>query len=147
MIISAILGLFTSALPNIFKIVNSAQDNKHELAILDRQIEAQKSANTQRLDEINLNADAMIFKAAHDYQPVIKNKIVAALNDLFRPWFSYVITIAWICVKIARYHLLADATDNTVWQNIAYLWGPEDMEIFSFVITFWFGSRHFAKNK
>jgi len=56
-IISAIIGFVGGFIPELFKLWNKKEDNKHELAVLDKQIEANRLLHEHKLEEINTQAD------------------------------------------------------------------------------------------
>ena len=56
-LLGSLLGFITSAFPQLLGLIRDWQDRKHELAILDRQMEMQKLGHTQRLEEIAVAAD------------------------------------------------------------------------------------------
>jgi len=51
-LLGSLLGFLSSAFPDFLKLWRDHADRKHELAILDRQMEAQRQGHTQRLEEI-----------------------------------------------------------------------------------------------
>lgn len=85
-LLGSLLGLLSSAFPNFLKLWRDHSDRKHELAILDRQMEAQRQGHTQRLEEIQVQADVAESKAlfAHSSQPN-GVKWVDALRASVRP--------------------------------------------------------------
>ncbi len=48
-LLGSLLGLIGSAFPELIKLFRDTQDRKHELAVLDRQMEVQKLGQSQRL--------------------------------------------------------------------------------------------------
>lgn len=56
-LLGSLLGFLSSTFPEILKLFRDSQDRKHELAILDRQMEQQRLGNSQRLEEIQIAAD------------------------------------------------------------------------------------------
>ena len=70
-LLGSLLGFLSSAFPDFLKLWRDHADRKHELAILDRQMEAQRQGHTQRLEEIQVQADVAESKAlyAHASQP------------------------------------------------------------------------------
>lgn len=51
------LGFLGSTFPEFLKLFRDSQDRKHELAILDRQMEQQRLGHSLRLEEIQIAAD------------------------------------------------------------------------------------------
>lgn len=146
-LLSALLGFLASALPEVFKLLKGAQDNKHELAVMDKQIEAQRLAGTQKLDEIGMQAD--MTEAYRLSQPLPHSTIrwVAALSDSVRPILTYLFFGSYLAVKMAQFYLMTTGQalpwlgNISTAQAIVSLWGDEDMALFCAVITYWFGNR------
>ena len=55
-LLGSLLGFITSAFPQLLGLIKDWQDRRHELAILDRQMEMQRQGHTQRLEEIAVSA-------------------------------------------------------------------------------------------
>ena len=53
-LLGSLLGFLSSTFPEFLKLFRDSQDRKHELAILDRQMEQQRLGHSQRLEEIRL---------------------------------------------------------------------------------------------
>jgi glutathione synthase/RimK-type ligase-like ATP-grasp enzyme len=53
-LLGSLLGFLGSAFPQLLKLFQEAQDRRHELAILDRQMEVQRQGHSQRLEEIRI---------------------------------------------------------------------------------------------
>ena len=50
-LLGSLLGFLGSAFPQLLKLFQEAQDRRHELAILDRQMEVQRQGHSQRLED------------------------------------------------------------------------------------------------
>ena len=89
-LLGSLLGFISSAFPDLLKIWRDAADRKHELAILHMQMEQQRQGHTQRLEEIQVQADVAESKAlyAHASQPS-GVKWVEALRASVRPVITY----------------------------------------------------------
>ena len=55
-LIGSALGFATSFVPRIFDMVDEWQDRKHELSMVDRQMQMAALKHEQRLEEINVQA-------------------------------------------------------------------------------------------
>ena len=49
-LLGSLLGFLSSTFPEFLKLFRDSQERKHELAILDRQMEQQRLGHSQRLD-------------------------------------------------------------------------------------------------
>ena len=133
-LIGALLGFIGSAFPDILKIWRDSADRKHELAILQMQMEQQKQGHTNRLEEINVQADIAESRALYKtYNTGIK--WVDALNGTVRPVIAYSFFILYAVVKAMQF------SADLPW----LLWTAEDQAIFAGIISFYFGQRAMSK--
>ena len=70
-LLGSLLGFVSSAFPDLLKLWQDKQDRKHELKILDRQMEQMRLGHSQRLEAIDVAADIAESKAlyTHANQP------------------------------------------------------------------------------
>ena len=66
-ILSALLGFFSSFVPEIFYFLKDRKDKEHELKLIDRQVEALKNGHSSRLEEIQIKADSEESKYLYQY--------------------------------------------------------------------------------
>ncbi len=140
--VSLIIGFLSAIVPQGLKMFQDSKDKKHELALLQLQMESQKQGHTQRLEEINASADIEESKAVYAaYQPLseypktgsVKVDAIGALavigmnalNTSVRPVIAYFIT--------GLYGLVKYTTGMT--------WTPTDTEILFLVLGHFFGNR------
>ena len=145
-LLGSLLGFISSAFPDLLRLWQDHQDRKHELAILDRQMEQMRLGHSQRLEEIAVEADIAESKALyrHDSQPS-GVKWVDGLRASVRPVITYAFFLLFTAVKLcALYVLMAD-------EGLAFtialprIWDPETQALFAAVMSFWFGQRALAK--
>jgi len=133
-LLGSLLGFISSAFPDLLKIWRDAADRKHELAILQMQMEQQRQGHTNRLEEINVQADIAESRALYKtYHTGIK--WVDALNGTVRPVIAYSFFIFYAVVKIMQF------SADLPW----LLWTAEDQAIFAGIISFYFGQRAMSK--
>lgn len=144
-LLGSLLGFFTSAFPDCLRMFQDRSDKKHELAIMDRQMELQKQGHRQRLEEISINADVEESKAlyTHASQPS-GVKWVEALRASVRPIITYAFFILFAFVKIAILTKFL-SNDVTLSDAVIAVWDGETQALFAAVMSFWFGQR--ALNK
>lgn len=144
-LLGSLLGFITSAFPDFLKRWDDAADRKHELEIMDRQMELQRQGHSQRLEEIGVEADIAESKAlyAYDSQPS-GVKWVDALRASVRPVITYAFFILFATVKLA---VLAKLLSNNIAVSDALIaiWDGETQALFAAVMSFWFGQRALAK--
>jgi len=132
-LLSSLLGLFSSALPDLLKYFQDKQDKAHELDVMKLQMEMQAAGASQRLDEINANADIAETTALYKTYTTGVHW-VDALNGTVRPVIAYSFFILYAFVKYNQITAMP-------WQ----LWTEDDQIIFSGIISFYFGSRAMSK--
>jgi hypothetical protein len=147
-LLGSILGFLGSAFPQILKLFQEAQDRRHELAILDRQMELQKLGHSQRLEEIRVEGDIQQSLALyrHDRQPA-GYKWVEALRASVRPILTYAFFLLFAAVKIAGLHTMVTVDGIALAVALPLIWDAETQALFAAVMAFWFGQRALGKSR
>jgi len=145
-LLGSLLGFVSSAFPDLLKLWQDHQDRRHELAILDRQMEQMKLGHSQRLEEIGFEADIAESQALykHDSQPS-GVKWVDGLRASVRPVITYAFFLLFATVKVSALYVLVSEEGLTVIQALPQVWDPETQALFAAVMSFWFGQRALAK--
>lgn len=145
-LLGSLLGFITSAFPQLLGLIRDWQDRKHELAILDRQMEMQKLGHTQRLEEIAVTADIAESQALyqHDAQPS-NVKWVDGLRSSVRPMITYAFFLLFAAVKVSGLYLLIAVEGLVLAEALPRIWDNETAALFAAVVSFWFGARSLAK--
>lgn len=145
MLISALIGILGSGLPHIFEIFSKWQDNKQELAILNLQMQLQAQGHTEKMQEINANADIAETDAIYrTYNSGVK--WVDAFNGTVRPVLMYAFFLLYCFVKHAQYAAYTDAHGTLPWLTVqSAIWNEWDMDLFTSAMLFYFGNRSFEK--
>jgi len=141
-LLASIVGFIGSVLPEIVKYFKDANDKKHELAILEKQIEYSKSSANRSLEEIHISRD--ILEQASLYS-TYKTEIswVDAINGLVRPVLAYSFFIMYIGVKYIQYRAIS--ANAILIEYIGVIWSLDDQAIFAGIISFYYGQRTFQK--
>lgn len=144
-LLGSLLGFISSTFPDLLNIWKDRADRSHELAILDRQMEAQKLNHSNRLEEIHVQADISESKAlySHASQP-IGVPWVEALRATVRPMITYAFFVLFATVKIAALFQLLNS-GFTVADSLIIIWDGETQALFAAVMSFWFGQRALTK--
>lgn len=142
-ILSALIGFLSSGLPSLLKYLNDKNDKAHELAIMQMQMEMAKLEFKEQLDEMNIKADTAEMATLYT---TYKTGItwIDAFNGTVRPVVTYLLVFLYIAVKIMQYNNLHG--DVPEFEKLDILWTVEDHVLFTGVISFYFGMRHFNKN-
>ena len=140
-VISALVGFISATFPDMLKLFRDYQDRKHELKILQFQLDQQAQGHQERLQEINVQAD--IAEAGAIYK-TYKSDIywIDALNGSVRPILAYAFFLLYASVKSLQFALLPDVP--LPWQ-VEGLWNAEDQAIFAGIISFYYGQRAMSK--
>jgi hypothetical protein len=145
-------GLFRMA-PEVLKWMDRKDERAHELAMFDKQLEADKLKGDQQLAQINAQADASI--GAAEVQAIIEAtkaqamqtgiKWVDALNALVRPLLAMQwLILLWPAVIVAGFALaIQHGTDPLVALRAAF--GVDEKAMAASVASFWLVDRSLRK--
>jgi hypothetical protein len=145
-LLGSLLGFVSSAFPDLLGLWRDSQDRKHELAILDRQMEQMKLGHNQRLEEISVEADIAESRALyqHDTQPS-GVRWVDGLRASVRPLITYAFFLLFTAVKVSALIVLVNEQGMTLIEALPQIWDPETQALFAAVMSFWFGQRALTK--
>ncbi len=144
-LLGSLLGFISSAFPDFLNIWQDRSDKKHELAILDRQMEAQKQGHNQRLEEINVQADISESQALYKHASKPSGvKWVEGLRASVRPILTYSFFLLFATVKVAALFKLLDS-GIAITDGLIAVWDIETQALFAAVMSFWFGQRALQK--
>jgi hypothetical protein len=146
LLLGSLLGLIGSAFPELIKLFRDTQDRKHELAVMDRQMEVQKLGQSQRLEEIQIQADIAESQALYGYanRPT-GMPWVEALQASVRPVLTYAFFLVFTVVKVTSLLAMLQADGMSFSVAIHVIWDDETQALFAAVMSFWFGSRQISK--
>ena len=148
-------GVFGGVLrlaPEIFKMFDSANARKHELAMVTAEMEfarlkgeiAMRQADVQ-LQTAELSA---MVEAIREQSSTAKaaGSIVAAISALVRPTVTYLFLGLYAAVKVAAYLIAIEQGGN--WKEVlTTMWGSDDLAVFNMIISFWFVGRVYERSK
>ena len=136
-LLASIAGFISSIIPEVVKYFKDANDKKHELAILDKQIQYNQTAASRSLEEIHISRD--IQEQASLYT-TYKTEItwVDAVNGLVRPILAYSFFIMY-------FQYTAISRTSHIIEYIEIIWSTDDQAIFAGIISFYYGQRTFQK--
>mgnify|MGYP001025515468 FL=1 len=143
-----IAGLLSSFLPEILKMFQDRQDKRFEMDLIKLQMDHAKQQHTQRLTEIQVNADIAESKALYKHASKPSgNQFVEALRGSVRPVITYLFFFAFIAVKmtVMIYWINEDILSTPA--LIDKLWDQETAALFSAIIGFWFGQRAIQRSR
>ena len=147
-ILGSLIGFAGSALPKMFDMFQDWQDRKHELQIMDRQVEQAKLLHGQKVEALNIEADISESKALYKHdQSMQSTGFIGALRSSVRPVITYLFFTLFAVIKgVALFSMIYTA--DTQWElAVITLWDTETQGIFSAIIAFWFGSRALQRSR
>lgn len=141
-LLASITGFISSIIPEILKIFKDQNDKRHELNIIDRQIENIKLGQEKLLTNINISRE---ISENNSLYSTYKSGInwIDALNGSVRPVLAYSFFIMYASVKYLQYKTIKNAT--SLIEYIDILWNIDNQAIFAGIISFYFGQRMFNK--
>ncbi|GAB3416594.1 hypothetical protein NX774_12275 [Massilia agilis] len=148
-LISLLGGGVMRLLPELIGLWNKATDNKHELAMMDKQLELQRFKGQDERETISLQGDIAEVGALLDAQKAALAgqmqltgvRWADALNFLVRPATTYFFLLLFGLVKLATIVLAFQQTD--AWHAILQSWDADDRATLSGILAFWFVGRVF----
>lgn len=149
-LLGGVFGGVFRIVPEFLKIWDAKDSRKHELAMLDKEMDFAKLRAEQAMHTVDAEVDKAHLEAlgsALDGQAkmaVAGGKVAAFLSALVRPLVTYWFVVLYSSVKIAM--MIVAYEQSADWKAVLIeSWNPEDMGIFSGIITFWFVSRSFDR--
>jgi hypothetical protein len=141
-LLASLVGFISSLIPDIMKFFIDRSDKKHEIKILEYQVQLQNLNHSNRLEEI------MAIGKTGETQALYKTYStgvcwVDALNGTVRPVLAYAFFSIYALIKFLQYKIIAVSIQMNEIVNI--LWNVDDQAIFAGIISFYFGQRALTK--
>ena len=145
-LLGAALGFGTSVIPSIIQIFTQKQADAQELKMLEAKGKYAAQLSSLKLDELDAKADIAESEGIYKAMAAANSKsgFAAALSGSVRPVVTYLLVGLFLTVKISglMYSLKQGLEFHTAMREI---WSDDTNLLFTSVISFWFGSRQFAK--
>jgi hypothetical protein len=141
-LLGSLLGFGTSFLPKVMDYFQDKQDKKHELELMDKQLEQQIQIGNQKLDMVHVEADIRETEALLKSQTALTKSSSQWITDLaasVRPFITYLLFVEFMGLTML---LAGGYIDNAMYSLI---WSDEVVGVWAAVISFWFGSRTFNR--
>jgi hypothetical protein len=141
-LLGSLLGFGTSVIPLMMNYFQDKQDKKHELSLMDKQLEQQIQIGNQKLDMVHVEADIRETEALLKSQTALTKSSSQWITDLaasVRPFITYLLFAEFMALTLL---LAGGYIDNAMYSLI---WSDEVVGIWAAVISFWFGSRTFNR--
>lgn len=145
-LLGSLLGFLSSALPSILSLFKDNNDKKHELAVMDKQIELAKIKIDSNLEAVEMQADAAKITALYNsITPINKESSwVDKLNGSVRPIIAYCLFGSYVFSRVANFYIYYQS-GQSIDLVITTIWDNEDMALLASVFTFYFGAKQFEK--
>ncbi len=151
-LLSMLGGGLMRLLPEVFAFLNKKTDNAHELAMMEKQAELEKTRSIMRREEIetqgqvdfNIEELHALGEALKGQMQLTGNSLVDALNFLVRPLVTYFFVILYALAKIAMF-MVAMKSGLDTWETVLKIYDDEDRSILAGILAFWFIGRVFDK--
>jgi hypothetical protein len=144
-------GLFRLA-PEVLKLLDKANERKHELAMFQLQTDLEKLKGQFRMEEKYVDYSEQqldTIKAAFEEQAETSKAagwFVVAISALVRPGITWAIFFMYASVKAASLVLAFQSGAN--WAEVLVkTWDEDDFGLFTMILTFWFVGRSIEKYK
>jgi hypothetical protein len=163
-LISTLGGLLISGLPNVLGFFQDKSDKAHELELARMQTErelqmmergfiAQAKVEEIRTDQVSINADMEMTKAAYEHDAKVLEKAAGWASTFVatvRPMVTYIFVLELfvINVGIGIYAYSHPGIINNVEDLIKIaneIFSDDEMAMLGGIIGFWFGSRGWSK--
>lgn len=148
-LIASALGFITGFAPKLMDYFQDKQDKAHELAMVDKQIEAQERVATVRLEEVNVDADIRDQESVRNHDVAllkVASKKLANLSSSIRPIVTYLFVIEYLIITAGIAYLTLTGEKITI-ETLRSLLDEEFMAILSSILSFWFSSREVRRRE
>lgn len=145
-------GAFRMA-PEVLKWLDRKSERAHELAMFDKQLEADKLKAASARDLAQMQADSSIGLA--ELQAIIEAtkaqavqtgiKWVDAISSLMRPVLTFYWCVVLYTLALACQFLVLVDQGQAATQAILSLWGQEEKTMVASMLSFWFVDRAVRK--
>jgi len=144
-------GIFRLA-PEVLKWLDRAGDRKHELQMLQIEMEFAKVRGEiamKQTEAIMTTAELNAMSEAYREQAQTATQagwFVSTLSALVRPLVTYAFVCTYFAVKVAAYVLALHQGGE--WKALLVsMWNQDDMAMLMLILTFWFVGRVYEKQR
>jgi hypothetical protein len=163
-LISTLGGLLVSGLPKLLELFQDKSDKAHELELAKMQTEremqmlergylAQAKVEEIRTDQVMMNADMEMTKAAYEHDAKVLEKAAPWANTFVatvRPLVTYLFVAELVLINMGimtymfiNNHLITSVDDLIKASDMIF--SEDEMAMLGAIIGYWFGSRGWQK--
>jgi len=163
-LISTLGGLLISGLPNVLGFFQDKSDKKHELELAKMQTErelqmlekgylAQAKVEEIRSDQVMMQTDAEMTKAAYEHDAKVLSKAAPWASTFVatvRPVVTYLFVAELFVINVGIgiyvfYHPTIVTDVDSLLKVANEIFSEDEMAMLGGIIGYWFGSRGWAK--
>jgi len=146
-IIGSLIGFGSSFLPSVLDFFKQKEDNKQELALMDKQAELTRITAEFERDKAEVQALSAETVALYQQASTEKNDgWVGAYRASVRPTISYLFLLFYIGIKSFALFGMIQYEGMMIKDALPLVWSNDvDSPILASIISFYFGSRMFRK--
>ena len=139
------LGFGASFLPTLLEFFSTARDQKHELSIIQLQMEQSQREHAMRLDAVLAEGEQMENVARQRAASVSSgNRFIDGYRASVRPTIAYIFMLLFVAVEVCLvWQMLSNGRD--IVDALPAIWNDETHAIFASIIAFYFGTRTFSR--
>lgn len=150
--LGALIGGIFRLAPEVLKLLDKANERKHELAMFTLQTDLEKMRGEFRMEEKYVDHSTAALSAI---QEAFKQqgeadsrawKWVASLSALVRPGVTFWFMALYTAAKFAAIWLAYQLNQNMA-EVLAQSWSEQDFGLLTMILTFWFVGRAIEKYK
>lgn len=161
---STLGGLLISGLPKLLEYFQDKSDKAHELELAKMQTErelqmlergylAQAKVEEIRTDQIAINADMEMTKAAYEHDAKVLERAapwVSSFVGTVRPMVTYLFVLELFVINVGigvyvyNHPGLITSVDDLI-KIATEIFSDDEMAMLGGIIGFWFGSRNWGK--
>mgnify|MGYP003131962366 FL=1 len=141
-LLGSLMGFGTSFLPKVMDYFQDKSDKAHELELMSAQIDQQKALGEIKLQHLHVEADIKESDALRKHSSRLQSKAspwVVNMAASVRPVLTYLLAIEFgvltLCVSM----------DWMTADQYNMIWNAEFQAVWAAVVSFWFGSRTYAR--
>jgi hypothetical protein len=141
-LLGSVLGFGTSIIPKVLGYFEEKRDQKHELEMMDKQLQHQLQLGNQKMQLMEIDASIREVESLHKEHAKITMKSsrwVVNLSSTVRPLITYLLFFEFMLCSLL---LAFGYIDNGMFSLV---WSSEISSVWSAVVCFWFGQRTFGK--
>ena len=151
-LLGSMFGGMFRLMPEVLKLLDKANERKHELNMFRLQTELEKLRGEFKMEEKYVDYSIQqldtIKEAFREQSETAKNagQFVSAISALVRPGITWCFFFIYAAVKIAAL-VIAFQTNAPWYEVLSKSWDSNDFGVFTMCLTFWFDGRSIEKYK